>query len=46
MLKEKINVIVDGVLTKVCDTMMDALKYVHEHAVGHKVIFKCEKVNA
>lgn len=46
MFKEKISVFVDGVLTKICDSILEALIYVHSNALGHKIQFKCEKINA
>ena len=41
---DKISVIVDGVLEKEFNCMLDALAYVHNECCGHKVQFKTEKV--
>lgn len=42
-LKEKISVYVDGVLDSEFDNMLDALTYVHEKCINHKITFKTEK---
>ena len=43
-MKEKISVYVDGVFDNEFDSMLAALTYVHENCVGHKVMFKTERV--
>lgn len=45
MLKDKISVFIDGKLEKVCNQMIDALAFVEEKGIGHKVMIKCEKEN-
>ena len=42
-IKETISVYVDGVKEKEFDSMLDALTYVHEECINHKVMFKTEK---
>ena len=40
---EKIFVYVDGVKKNVFSSMLEALSYVHENCIGHKVTLKTEK---
>lgn len=44
-MKEKISVVINGIVEYECSEMLDALKYAHENGIGKKVTFKIEKVN-